>query len=48
MQTSSTSASAQLPETSPEAASNYRREDLAYQIVTVAAILLVLCSLWLF
>jgi hypothetical protein len=48
MQTSSPSASTQLPETCPEAAISHRREDLVYQIVTVAAILLVLCSLWLF
>ena len=48
MQTSSPSASPQLPQTSPEAANTYRKEDLVYQVVTVAAILLVLCTLWLF
>ena len=48
MQTSPPSASTQVPQTSPEAANTYRKEDLVYQVVTVAAILLVLCTLWLF
>jgi len=48
MQPSPQSASTQLPQTSPEAANAYRKEDLVYQVVTVAAILLVLCTLWLF
>jgi hypothetical protein len=48
MQTSSPSASTQLPQPSPETANSYRREDLVYQVVTVTAILLVLCTLWLF
>jgi hypothetical protein len=48
MQTSSPSASTQMPQTSPEAANTYRKEDLVYQAVTVAAILLVLGTLWLF
>ena len=48
MQPSPQSASTQLPQTSPEAANAYRKEDLVYQVVTVATILLVLCTLWLF
>ncbi len=37
-----------LPQAAEAATQSRKREDLAYQAVTVAAILLVLGSLWLF
>jgi len=37
-----------LPKAAEAASPSRKRDDLAYQAVTVAAILLVLCSLWLF
>jgi hypothetical protein len=37
-----------MPPAAEAAAQSRKREDLAYQAVTVAAILLVLCSLWVF
>jgi hypothetical protein len=47
MQSSPESASPCLSAAAAEAQS-LKREDLAYQAVTVAAILLVLCSVWVF
>jgi len=48
MQSSPQSAPSCLPKAAEAAAPPRKRDDLAYQAVTVAAILLVLCSLWLF
>jgi hypothetical protein len=48
MQSSSQSSPACEPEVAETATQLRKREDLAYQAVTVAAILLVLGSLWLF
>jgi hypothetical protein len=47
MQSSPQSASTCQPAAAGETQSR-KREDLAYQAVTVAAILLVLCSVWVF
>lgn len=48
MQDSTQSAPATLPTPAPARLANSNREDLAYQAVTVAAILLLLGSLWVF
>lgn len=48
MQSAPQSAPACLPQTAETAVQSRKREDLAYQVVTVAAILLVLGSLWVF
>jgi hypothetical protein len=48
MQTSSQSAPSAQPTSSDHASSARKPEDLAYQAVTIAAILLVLGSLWVF
>jgi len=48
MESSSQLAPPSLPPTAAEEAQSRRREDLAYQAVTVAVIVLVLCSLWIF
>jgi hypothetical protein len=48
MQSSPQSAPAFLPAAAEASTPSRKREDLAYQAVTVAAILLVLGSLWLF
>lgn len=48
MQSSSPYATTEMPETPAETATSRRNEDLIYQAMTVAAILLVLGSLWLF
>jgi hypothetical protein len=47
MQSSPQSASPCQPDAAAETQSR-KREDLVYQAVTVAAILLVLCSVWVF
>jgi hypothetical protein len=48
MHTSPTSASANLPKTDDEASRPHRLEDVVYQSVTVAAIILLLGSIWVF
>jgi hypothetical protein len=48
MQSSPQSAPRCLPQAADAVAPSRQRDDLAYQAVTVAAILLVLGSLWLF
>jgi hypothetical protein len=48
MQNSTQSAPVSLPTPGDTALPTRNREDLAYQAVTVAAILLLLCSLWVF
>jgi hypothetical protein len=48
MQSSQQSAPRCLAQAAETAAPSRKRDDLAYQAVTVAAILLVLGSLWLF
>ena len=48
MHTSPTIASTPLPNTNYGPTRTRRLEDVVYQTVTVAAILLVLCSIWVF
>jgi len=48
MQSSPQSAPTSLPSAAPAETQSRRREDLAYQALTVAAILLILCSVWVF
>ena len=48
MQHASQTAGLSAPPPPGVAQSRLKREDLAYQSMTVAAILLVLCSLWVF
>ena len=48
MQSSPQSANPCLPPAAAGETQSRKREDLAYQAVTVAAILLVLCSVWVF
>jgi hypothetical protein len=48
MQSSPQSAPTRLPSAAAAETQSRRREDLAYQALTVAAIVLVLCSLWVF
>jgi hypothetical protein len=48
MQNSTQSAPATLPTPNDTALPTRNREDLAYQAVTIAAILLLLGSLWVF
>jgi len=48
MQPSSISASTSLPEATGRMSTQRQPEDLVYQAMTVAAILVVLCSLWRF
>ena len=48
MQTSLQSASTSLPTLSGAFAKSRRQGDLAYQIMTIAAMLVLLCSLWVF
>jgi hypothetical protein len=48
MQSTQQSSPACLPAAAEAATQSRKREDLAYQAVTVAAILLVLGSLWVF
>jgi hypothetical protein len=48
MQTSSQSACPQVSDRPPDRALPNRSEELAYQVVTIAAILLLLGSLWVF
>ncbi len=48
MQATPQIASASLPAPAEEAVQPRKAEDLAYQAVTIAAILLLLGSLWLF
>jgi len=48
MQSSPQSAPTCLPSAAAAETQTRKREDLAYQAVTVAAILLILCSVWVF
>ncbi|MGP8268469.1 MAG: hypothetical protein ACLQLH_00225 [Terracidiphilus sp.] len=48
MQTSPQSASTSLPELTGVLANSQRQRDLAYQAMTIAAMLVLLCSLWAF
>jgi len=48
MQSSTKLATPSLPPAAPGEAQPRTREELVYQAVTVAAILLVLCSVWVF
>ena len=48
MQSSPQSACPSLPPAAAEETQSRKRKDLAYQAVTVAAILLLLCSVWVF
>jgi hypothetical protein len=48
MQSSPQSANPCLPPAPAAETQSRKREDLAYQAVTVAAILLLLCSVWVF
>jgi hypothetical protein len=48
MQSSPQSAPTGLPSAAAAETQSRKREDLAYQAVTIAAILLILCSVWVF
>jgi hypothetical protein len=48
MQTSHQSASTSLPVLTGALSNSQRQGDLAYQIMTIAAMLVLLCSLWVF
>jgi hypothetical protein len=48
MQTSLQSASTSLPALTGVIAKSRRQGDLAYQVMTIAAMLVLLCSLWVF
>jgi hypothetical protein len=48
MQSSLQSASTSLPELTGVLANSDRHGELAYQIMTIAAMLVLLCSLWVF
>jgi hypothetical protein len=48
MQSSPQSAPPCLPSAATAETQSRKREDLAYQALTVAAILLILCSVWVF
>ena len=48
MQSSLQSASTSLPALTGEFAKSRRQGDLAYQVMTIAAMLVLLCSLWVF
>jgi hypothetical protein len=48
MQTSPQSASISMPASTSEVERSLQNDDQSYQVMTVAAILLVLASLWVF